>query len=287
MHPRRHFRITLREHSLDLGPKTLIMGVLNVTPDSFSDGGRFLSYSDAVTRAWRIADEGADILDIGGESTRPGSQGVSSDEELRRVLPVLEAVAGTYPLPISVDTSKAVVARRALELGAELVNDVTALRKSPQIGEEVARSGAGIILMHMRGDPCTMQVIPPSQDILSEIEQWAGEAVERAGSSGISSSKIILDPGIGFGKTANQNLEILRHLGRLAKLSFPLMIGTSRKSFIGTILNRPAGDRIFGSAASVAASIMFGAHIVRVHDVAAMRDVAQIIDSICSERPEE
>jgi dihydropteroate synthase len=262
------------------------MGVLNVTPDSFSDGGSFLKPADAVIRAWEIAHEGAHILDVGGESTRPGSQGVSADEELSRVLPVLEALAGSYPLPISIDTSKAEVARRALELGAELVNDVTGLRWSPQIAEDVARFGAGLILMHMRGDPSTMQVIPPSPDILAEIESWARENIARAGNAGVSSAKIILDPGIGFGKTVRQNLEILRDLGRLADLGFPLLVGTSRKSFIGALLDRPTGERIFGSAASVAASIMSGAHIVRVHDVAAMRDVARFIDALCSERSE-
>jgi len=262
------------------------MGVLNVTPDSFSDGGSFLKPADAVTRAWEIAHQGADILDVGGESTRPGSQGVSADEELNRVLPVLEALAESYPLPISIDTSKREVARRALELGAELVNDVTGLHGSPSIGEEVARFGAGLILMHMRGDPNTMQVIPPSPDILSEIESWARDSTARAGNAGVSYGKIILDPGIGFGKTVHQNLEILRDLGRLADLGFPLLVGTSRKSFIGALLDRPTGDRIFGSAASVAASIMFGAHIVRVHEVAAMRDVACFIDALRSERSE-
>ncbi len=277
----------MREHSLELGPRTLIMGVLNLTPDSFSDGGRFLDPRAALTRAWEIADEGADILDVGGESTRPGSQGVSVEEELSRVMPVLEGLAGSYPLPISIDTSKAEVVRAALELGAELVNDVTALCKNPQIGEKVASFGAGLILMHMRGDPSNMQIIPPSPDILSEIEEWARDALARAGNSGVSSDKIILDPGIGFGKTVSQNLEILRNLGRLAMLGFPLLVGTSRKSFIGAILSHPTGERIFGSAASVAASIMFGAHIIRAHDVAAMRDVARFIDAIWSERSEE
>lgn len=287
-HPvRRHYRISARDRVLELGPKTLIMGVLNLTPDSFYDGDRFRDSEEAVSRAWEIAEEGADILDIGGESTRPGSEGISAQEEMHRVLPVLESLAGTYPLPISVDTSKSEVARAALELGASLVNDVTALRKDPQIGKEAAEAGAGLMLMHMRGTPKDMQILPPSPDILSEIEVWAEEAVASARGSGVSSDKIILDPGIGFGKTARQNLEILLNLERLAKIGFPLLVGTSRKSFIGEILNRPPGERIWGTAATVAVSILYGAHIVRVHDVEAMRDVARIIDVLLNERSQE
>ena len=286
MHPRMHFRIALRDRVLELGPRTLILGVLNVTPDSFSDGGRYLDPADAIERAWKIADEGGDILELGGESTRPGSQGVAAEEEMRRLLPVLEKLAGTYPLPISIDTSKEEVARAALERGAAIINDVTSLSKSPGIGPLAARFGAALVLMHMRGRPSNMQLLPPSPDILAELENWSADAVARAGKLGVSSDKIILDPGIGFGKTVSQNLEILRNLNRLAKAGFPILVGTSRKSFIGTLLNRPAGERIFGTAASVAVSIMYGAHIVRVHDVAAMRDVAKFMDALASERSE-
>ncbi len=277
---RRHFRIRARDRFLELGPRTLIMGILNVTPDSFFDGGSHADPAPAVDRAWRIAEEGADILDIGGESTRPGSEGVDTGEELRRVLPVVEALAGSYPLPISIDTSKHEVARAALERGASLVNDITALRKDPALGETAARFGAGVILMHMRGEPATMQKIPPSPDILRELEEWAGQAVSRARSCGVAGDRIILDPGIGFGKTVQQNLEILRNLDRLASAGFPVMVGTSRKSFLGALLGDPATDRIWGSAAAVAMSICFGAHVVRVHDVAAMRDVARVTDEI-------
>jgi dihydropteroate synthase len=256
------------------------MGILNVTPDSFSDGGHFLEASTAVNRAWQIAEEGADFLDIGGESSRPGSSGVSADEEMSRVLPVLERLSGKYPLPISIDTSKAAVARAALERGAALVNDITSLRNDPAIAAEAASFGAALVLMHMRGTPATMQALPPSPDILREIELWAEEAVARARSSGVSSDKIILDPGIGFGKTVGQNLEILRNLDRLAAAGFPILVGTSRKSFIGAILKNAEPDRIWGTGATVALSIASGAHIVRVHDVAAMRDVARVADAL-------
>ena len=284
---RKHFRVRARDKVLDLGSRTLIMGVLNVTPDSFSDGGVFFETAQAVERAWRIAEEGADILDIGGESTRPGSSGVSAEEELRRVVPVLDALAGKYPLPISIDTSKSEVARAALERGAALVNDITALGKDPALGEAAASFKAGVILMHMRGEPRMMQKLPPSPDILGEIEEWAGKTVARAQTLGVAEDMIILDPGIGFGKTASQNLEILRNLDRLAAAGFPVMVGTSRKAFIGKILSDPTADRIWGSAAAVAASILFGAHIVRVHDVAAMRDVARVADALLNERVSE
>lgn len=284
---RRHFRIGARDRVLDLGPRTLIMGILNVTPDSFSDGGVFFETARAVERAWRIAEEGADILDIGGESTRPGSSGVSADEELRRIVPVLDALAGKYPLPVSIDTSKSEVGRAALERGAALVNDVTALGMDPALGEAAASFNACVIIMHMRGEPGTMQKLPPSPDILGEIEDWCGKAVARAEAFGVARERIILDPGIGFGKTWAQNLEIIRNLERLADLGFPILVGPSRKAFIGRILSNPDADRIFGSAAAVAASILLGAHMVRVHDVAAMRDVAQVADAIRNERASE
>ncbi len=283
LYARKTHRIALPECTLELGPRTLVMGILNVTPDSFSDGGLFLEPERAVARAWRIAEEGADILDIGGESTRPGSQGVSAEEELRRVLPVLNALKGKYPLPVSIDTSKPEVARAALDRGVSIVNDVTGLGLGPDLAREAASTGAAIVLTHMRGTPQDMQKMPPSPDILRDIEGWAEEAVARARSCGVSSAKIILDPGIGFGKTVRQNLEILRSLDRLADAGFPLLVGTSRKSFIGAVLGDPGADRIWGTAASVAASIICGAHIVRVHDVAAMRDVARMTDAIIAD----
>ena len=281
---RLHFEISLRQGSLILGRKTVVMGVLNLTPDSFSDGGQFLEPSKAVERAWEIAAEGAAILDIGGESTRPRSHGVAAEEELRRVLPVLEALEGKYPLPISIDTSKSEVARAALERGVCMINDVTALKQDLELGKMAAQYDAALVLMHMRGTPLNMQEIPPSRDILGEIESWCAKAVARAKKSGVSSQKIILDPGIGFGKTSAQNLEILGHLERLANIGFPLMVGTSRKSFVGQILDRPVDKRLWGTAATVAVSVLLGAHIIRAHDVAAMVEVASIADAIASER---
>jgi len=258
------------------------MGILNVTPDSFSDKGQYFEPQEAIDRAWKIAEEGADILDIGGESTRPGSQGVSADEELRRVMPILEAMAAgrKYPIPISIDTSKMEVAKASLECGASIINDIASLQKDPRIGPEVAKYKAALILMHMRGEPGNMQKIPPSEDILADIEIWAQQAIARAQYSGVSSDRIVLDPGIGFGKTMAQNLEILRNLDRLAAAGFPILIGTSRKSFIGSILKKPAEELVMGTGATVTASIINGAHIVRVHDVAAIREVADVTDAI-------
>jgi dihydropteroate synthase len=285
---RQRLTLNLRDRSLDLGTRTLVMGVLNITPDSFSDGGRYADPHAAASRAWEMVREGADLLDIGGESTRPGARGVPTDEELRRVVPVMEALsAGSYPIPISIDTSKSEVARAALERGARIVNDITALRGDPLMGAIVAEGGAAVVLMHMRGEPRTMQQIPPSPDILQEIRRWSASAVAWAETFGISSDRILLDPGIGFGKTVEQNLAILRNLDCLVPPGLPILVGTSRKSFIGAVLNLPAGDRIWGTAASVAASVVLGAHIVRVHDVAAMRQVADMIDAIVAERPGE
>jgi dihydropteroate synthase len=272
---------------MDLGSRTRIMGVLNLTPDSFYEGSRFPQPSMAVARAEGMVAEGADIIDIGAESTRPGSQGIDSGEELRRLVPVLDALRQNCPLPISVDTSKAEVAEAALERGAAMINDVTSLQKDPRLGELVGSSGAGLILMHMRGTPANMHLLPPSSDIMGELEAWAETAVERAKRSGVSCDRIILDPGIGFGKSAEQNVEILRNLNRLASFGYPVLVGTSRKSFIGAILNKSPEDRMWGSGAAVAASIVFGAHMVRVHDVGAMRDIARVMDVIVAGRPVE
>jgi len=263
------------------------MGVLNITPDSFYEGSRFAEPSAAVARAAEMVAEGADILDIGAESTRPGSRGISAAEELQRLVPVLDALRQSCPLPISVDTSKAEVAQAALERGASLINDVTSLQNDPRLGELVALSEAGLILMHMRGTPANMHLLPPSPDIMGELERWAETAVERAKRSGVSCDRIILDPGIGFGKSAAQNIEILRNLDRVASFGYPVLLGTSRKSFIGAILNKSPADRIWGSGAAVAASIVFGAHMVRVHDVAAMRDIARVMDVLVAGRPVE
>jgi dihydropteroate synthase len=278
---RREFVIRLRDGgALKLGHRTLIVGVLNVTPDSFSDGGQYLEPARAVDRAIQLEEEGADIIEIGGESTRPGSARISAEEELARILPVLERLSGSLRVPISVDTYKSQVARAALDLGASIINDVSALRFDPSLARVAQSQGAALVLMHMRGEPATMQQLEPSPDILSEIELDLGRAVRLAEDAGVRRDRIILDPGIGFGKTFEQNLEILNNLDRLARMGLPLMVGTSRKSFIGHLTGKPPSERLWGTAASVAAAILKGAHLVRVHDVREMADVVRVADAI-------
>ena len=270
------------DRTLTMGERTLVMGVLNATPDSFSDAGKYFGVEASVRRAWEIAEEGADILDIGGESTRPGSVGISAEEEINRVIPTLEALAKgpKYPLPISVDTTKSEVARAALERGAVIINDISAMTWDPRMGSVAAEYGAALVLMHMRGTPQTMQSLPPSPDILGEIDAWAKDAVARASECGVSSDRIILDPGIGFGKKATQNIEIIVNISRLASAGFPVLVGTSRKAFIGAATGKPAHDRVSGTCATVTVSILCGAHAVRVHDVAATREAADMTDVI-------
>ncbi len=259
------------------------MGVLNVTPDSFSDGGLYFDGDAAVARALEIERAGADILDIGGESTRPGSEGIPAEEELRRVMPVLEKLQGKLRIPISIDTAKAEVAEAAAGAGAEILNDVTALRQDPRIAEVARRRKLPLILMHMRGQPRTMQKNPFARDVLRDVVSGLRKAIAVAHRAGVRKSQIILDPGIGFGKSFAQNYELLARLPELARLGFPILIGTSRKSFIGNALGGvPKGERIWGTAATVTASILQGAHIVRVHDVAEMVQVARVTDAIVS-----
>jgi dihydropteroate synthase len=285
---RRKFKLRLPSRALVLGERTLVMGILNVTPDSFSDGGQFLDADAAVTRALEMEHAGADILDIGGESTRPGSQGVSAEEELRRILPVLERLCGKIKIPISVDTSKSEVAEAAAAAGAEILNDVTALRNDPRIAEVARRRKLPLILMHMRGDPRTMQKGPFAKDVVRDVLAGLRRAIAIARRAGVAKSQIIIDPGIGFGKNYSQNFELLARLPELAKLGFPILIGASRKSFIGRALEgSPRGsvakaEPIWGTAATVAASILQGAHIVRVHDVAEMSEVARVTDVLAS-----
>jgi dihydropteroate synthase len=284
MFRRKIFRVRLpRGGPLILGKRTLVMGVLNVTPDSFSDGGRFFSTKRAIAHALQMQHDGADILDIGGESTRPGSEGISAEEELRRVLPVLRALRGRLRIPISIDTQKAVVAEAAVAAGAKILNDVSALRSDPALADIVRRHRLPIILMRMRGVPRTMQKRPFARNVVQDVTQGLREAVQRARRAGIPRSQIILDPGIGFGKSFGQNFELLARLPELAKLGSPLLVGTSRKTFIGVALGStekpvPPGERLWGTAATVAAAIFGGAHIVRVHDVKEMRDVVQMCD---------
>jgi dihydropteroate synthase len=282
---RRKFRIYRRSGTLELGQRTLVMGVLNLTPDSFSDGGKYFRVPDAVKAALALQRAGADILDIGAESTRPGSAGVSESEELARLLPVLHALRGRLKIPISVDTQKAKVAETALSAGAEIVNDISGLRNDPRIAEVAARSGATLILMHMRGTPRTMQKGPFAKDVLRDVKSGLRRSVTLARRAGVRKSQIILDPGIGFGKSFEQNYELIARLPELAGLGYALLVGTSRKGFLGVTLARrgrplPAEERIWGTAASVAASILNGAHIVRVHDVEKMVQVARVADCV-------
>jgi len=288
MFHRRKFRWRLPARTLALGERTLVMGVLNVTPDSFSDGGLFLDADAAVARAVAMEAAGADIIDVGGESTRPGSLGVSAATELGRILPVLKRLRGQIRIPISVDTSKSEVAEAAAAVGAEIVNDVTALRNDPRIAEVARRRKLALVLMHMRGKPRTMQKIPFARDVLRDVAAGLRHAVAVARQTGLAKSQIVLDPGIGFGKSYEQNCELLARLPELARLGYPLLVGTSRKSFIGRVLEksklspRSEAERIWGTAATVAASILQGAHIVRVHDVAEMVQVARVSDALAS-----
>ena len=281
MFRRKKFRLRLASRMLVLGERTLIMGVLNVTPDSFSDGGRFLDPQKAIDHALEMESAGADILDIGGESTRPGSEGISEEEELARVVPVLEGLRGRLKIPVSIDTQKASVAEAAVKLGAEILNDVTALRNGPMLAEIARRHRLAMVLMHMHGEPRTMQQGPFARDVLKDVTKGLREALGCAKKAGLPASRIVLDPGIGFGKSYAQNFELVARLRELARLGCPLLIGTSRKSFLGQALGGAAEDRrIWGTAASVAASILEGAHIIRVHDVAEMVQVARVADRI-------
>ena len=260
------------------------MGVINVTPDSFSDGGRYFDADSATDRALAMEREGADLIDIGGESTRPGSQGVSMQEEIRRVLPVIVRLRRKLKIPISIDTQKAAVAEAAVGAGAEMINDVSALGTDPELASVAHRHGLPLVLMHMRGRPRTMQKLPFARNVLADVTRGLRDALARARKAGLPRSQLILDPGIGFGKSYQQNCEVLARLPELAQLGCPLLVGASRKSFIGKLLgDAPAERRMWGTAAAVTASILGGAHIVRVHDVAEMVQVARIADRILQE----
>ncbi len=269
-----------RGKTLTLGTNTHLMGILNVTPDSFSDGGDYLDVQRAVAHAKMMVAEGATLIDIGGESSRPGASPVSVDEELARVVPVIQALADAVDVLISVDTYKAEVARYALEAGAHIVNDITALSGDPVMATVVAEMEAGVVLMHMKGTPRTMQQAPHYNDVVSEIRSWLQEKARNAEARGIAGERIIVDPGIGFGKTTEHNLEILKRLSEFRELNKPLLVGTSRKSFIGNILGVPVTDRVEGTAATVCWAITNGADIVRVHDVKANVRAAQMTDAL-------
>ena len=280
-HKREQFSLKLPHGTLELGARTLVMGVVNVTPDSFSDGGDFLDPAKAARHALALQKAGADILDIGGESTRPGSEGVTLEQELERVIPVLKKLEGKAGIPISIDTCKADVAREAIEAGASIINDVSGLRTDPNLAKVAARLDVPILLMHVRGTPKTMQELPPVDNIWPSLDRGLSWSLEEARRAGIHREKILIDPGIGFGKTAEQSFEILHKLERLAKFKLPLVVGTSRKSFLATALDgAPPDKRIWGTAATVTAAILNGAHIVRVHDVEEMVQVARVADAV-------
>jgi dihydropteroate synthase len=254
----------------------LIMGIVNVTPDSFYDGGRYNLLEQAVTHALELVEQGADILDIGAESTRPGAKPVSQEEELARLLPVIIELARQVAVPISVDTTKASVARAAIDAGACIINDVSALRWDPVMPKVVAKSGAAVVLMHMQGTPQTMQSLPQYDDVVEEVLSFLSERIQAAGAAGIQRTHIILDPGIGFGKLLTHNLELINRLSDLTKLECPVLVGPSRKAFIGQLLDQPVERREWGTAAAVALAVDRGAAILRVHDVAVMKDVVKV-----------
>ncbi len=261
------------------------MGVLNVTPDSFSDGGAYEQPELAIEHALAMEKAGADLLDIGGESTRPGSEETPASEELDRILPVLEVLRERLKIPVSVDTRRSTVAELAIRAGAEIINDVSGLRSDPRIAEVAAKYGACIVLMHMRGEPRTMQKGPFARSVMKDVAQGLRESVAKARKAGVAKPQIILDPGIGFGKSLSQNYELLHKLPQLASLGYPLLVGTSRKGFLGVMLAHdgkpaPPEERIWGTAATVTASILGGAHIVRVHDVAEMVQVVRVADCV-------
>jgi dihydropteroate synthase len=277
--------LACRRGRLLLGERPLVMGVLNVTPDSFSDGGAFVRVEDAVARAWEMSRDGADLIDVGGESTRPGAAPVSAELEIDRVLPVVTELARGFPLPVSIDTYKSEVARRALEAGADLVNDVTGLRGDPALARVAAQWAVPLVVSHIRGTPRTMQESPRYADLLGEVAAELLDAAAAAHAAGVLADAIVLDPGVGFGKTAADNLEILRRLPELASLGAPLLVGVSRKSFIGKILDRPPAARLEGSLAAAEAARTGGAAMLRVHDVAETVRFLDVLGAVHGWRP--
>ena len=267
-----------------LGSRTWLMGIVNITPDSFSDGGLFLDPDRAVERGLELSSEGADILDVGGESTRPGAAAVSEEEELRRVVPVIRSLRKRTDIPISIDTTKAAVARAALDEGADIVNDISALRFDAEMPSVIARTGAAVVLMHIQGTPLTMQLDPRYDDLLGEIRSFLSESIRRAETAGIPADRIVIDPGIGFGKTCDHNLALLNGLDSFRELGRPLCVGLSRKAFIGRILDLPSGDRLEGTIAAAVLGISRGAHILRVHDVREVSRAVRVAEAILAAR---
>lgn len=282
------YTLAWNNHTLEIGYRTLIMGIVNVTPDSFSDGGQFRSPEAALGQARRLSDAGADIIDIGGESTRPFADSVSAEEEIARVIPVIENLAKGIDIPISIDTTKAVVAEAALKAGAAIINDISAMRLDDGMAAVAAEYKAPVILMHMKGEPRTMQLDPTYENVVSEVRDFLAQAIAKCVDAGISRDKIIIDPGIGFGKTGRHNLKLINHLADLAELDAPILVGPSRKRFIRDLVKDPSQDDIppdrpeveTGTQAAVAASVINGAHIVRVHNVANTKAMLDVLNAI-------
>jgi dihydropteroate synthase len=277
---RTHYSIRCRKQKLILGKRTLLMGVLNVTPDSFSDGGFFLNKEKAISRGLRMVEEGADVIDIGGESTRPGSKPVELEEELRRVIPVIESLEREVDVPISIDTYKSAVAQKAVEAGAQIINDISGLHFDPNLAQVAAREDIPLVLMHIRGTPETMQRDVHYSSLFAEIIRYLKNSISMAESAGIAPGQIIIDPGIGFGKTMEDNLLILKHLYEFRILGKPILLGTSRKNFIGKILSAEVGDRLEGTLSSIAIAVLNGAHIIRSHDVLEAKKVIAVADAV-------
>ena len=275
-----NFKYRFGSLEYDLASRTHIMGILNVTPDSFSDGGRYLDVEHAIEHGQKLAEDGADFIDVGGESTRPGSESVSVEEEIRRVVPVIESLAKKINVPISIDTCKSEVAEAALHAGAVIVNDISAMTFDAMMASIVVKYDVGVVLMHIKGTPKTMQVNPSYKNVTKEVMQFLEARIGEAIEAGIR--KIIIDPGIGFGKKFEHNIQLLKELKSFTSLRYPLLVGVSKKSFLGAILNLPPDERVEGTATAVTASILNGANIIRVHDVKEMKRVAMVSDALKS-----
>ena len=265
---------------MPLADRVHIMGILNITPDSFSDGGRYMNSDEAVAHAMAMIEQGAHVLDVGAESSRPGAMPIEAQEERRRLIPIVRAICRRTPVPVSVDTTKASIAEEALDEGAAMINDISALRFDTKMADVVARSGAGLVLMHMLGTPQTMHQLARYTDVVEEVRRFLQARLKAACEAGICSDRILLDPGIGFGKNYTHSLALLNHLESFQTLGRPLMVGVSRKAFIGKVLDRPIDERLMGTAGATAVAVMKGARMVRVHDVAPIRDVVNMIEAI-------
>lgn len=280
MNQRPQFTLNLHDRELVLGKNTLIMGILNITPDSFSDGGLFLDKKKAIKQAHSMVEAGADIIDVGGESTRPGSEFLTYKEEIKRVLPVIKLLRQELDIPISIDTYKSEVAKQALDLGVHIVNDISGLKFDSQMAFNISSYNASVVLMHIKGTPLDMQQNPKYNDLIGEVHLYLEDSVKLAQEAGITKKNCIIDIGIGFGKTLYHNLELIKRLSEFQNIGCPILIGPSRKSFIGNVLNLPVNQRLEGTAAAVTASILNGAHIIRVHDVEFMSRIAKMTDAI-------